>query len=95
MTPGAEERLDALYQSWARADGWTNWAMVAAEDKDGLTIRLTTRTVGTMCGDLRLRQEIIPPNGQRMICPPEVSLIFSISIRSFLDTFSHTYSRDL
>eukprot|EP00554_Chaetoceros_debilis_P016589 CAMPEP_0194126628 /NCGR_PEP_ID=MMETSP0150-20130528/60091_1 /TAXON_ID=122233 /ORGANISM="Chaetoceros debilis, Strain MM31A-1" /LENGTH=675 /DNA_ID=CAMNT_0038820501 /DNA_START=31 /DNA_END=2055 /DNA_ORIENTATION=- len=42
-----------------------------------LTVRFTARTVGTMRGELRLRDEIIPPNGLRMVCPPEaISMTF-------------------
>ena len=36
-----------------------------------VTVRCTLRTVGTMRGELRLRNEVLPPNGQRMVCPPE------------------------
>ena len=44
---------------------------------DPLTIRCTARTVGTMRGELRLRSETMPPNGVRMVCPPEaVSMTF-------------------
>ena len=44
---------------------------------DPLTVRCTARTVGTMRGELRLRSETIPPNGVRMVCPPEaVSMTF-------------------
>jgi len=44
---------------------------------DLLTVRLTARTVGTMRGELRLRNEILPPNGKRMVCPPEsISMTF-------------------
>lgn len=44
---------------------------------DPLTVRFTARTVGTMRGELRLRSEILPPNGVRMVCPPEaVSMTF-------------------
>lgn len=42
-----------------------------------LTVRLTARTVGTMRGELRLRSETLPPNGVRMVCPPEaISMTF-------------------
>jgi len=34
-------------------------------------VRCTLRTVGTMQGELRLRDEVLPPNRKRMICPPE------------------------
>jgi len=41
------------------------------------TVRFTVRTVGTMRGPLRLRDDMIPPNGRRMICPPEsISMTF-------------------
>jgi len=41
-------------------------------DTAGGTIRFTARVVGTMRNELRLRKETIPPNGKRMVCPPEV-----------------------
>lgn len=45
--------------------------------KNSLTVRFTARTVGTMRGELRLRDETIPPNGLRMMCPPEaISMTF-------------------
>eukprot|EP00592_Proboscia_alata_P002686 CAMPEP_0194370152 /NCGR_PEP_ID=MMETSP0174-20130528/18456_1 /TAXON_ID=216777 /ORGANISM="Proboscia alata, Strain PI-D3" /LENGTH=970 /DNA_ID=CAMNT_0039147453 /DNA_START=151 /DNA_END=3063 /DNA_ORIENTATION=- len=48
------------------------------DEKDPFTIRLTTRTVGSMRGELRLRNEIIPPSGTSMRCPPEsISMTFS------------------
>ena len=41
------------------------------------TVRFTARTVGTMRGRLRLRGEIVEPNGKRMVCPPEaISVTF-------------------
>ena len=44
---------------------------------DPLTVRVTARTVGTMRGELRLRDQTLPPNGQQMRCPPEtVSMTF-------------------
>lgn len=44
---------------------------------DPLTVRFTARTVGTMRGELRLRSETLPPNGVRMVCPPEaISMTF-------------------
>lgn len=44
---------------------------------DPMTVRLTVRTVGTMRGELRLRSETLPPNGKRMVCPPEsISMTF-------------------
>ena len=47
------------------------------DPSDPLTVRFTARTVGTMRGDLRLRSETIPPNGKRMVCPPEaISMTF-------------------
>lgn len=47
------------------------------DPKDPLTVRVTARTVGTMRGELRLRGETLPPNGVRMICPPEaISITF-------------------
>jgi hypothetical protein len=45
--------------------------------EDPYTVRVTCRVVGTMRGDLRLRSETLPPNGKRMICPPEaISMTF-------------------
>lgn len=38
---------------------------------DPFTVRLTARTTGTMRGELRLRDQNLPPNGKKMICPPE------------------------
>jgi len=47
------------------------------EDDDPLTVRFTARTVGTMRGELRLRNEILRPNGKQMVCPPEaISMTF-------------------
>uniref|UniRef100_A0A7S2NW89 Uncharacterized protein n=1 Tax=Leptocylindrus danicus TaxID=163516 RepID=A0A7S2NW89_9STRA len=47
------------------------------DENDPMTIRLTARTVGTMRGELRLRKEVLPPNGKRMVCPPEaISITF-------------------
>ncbi len=47
------------------------------DPRDPLTVRLTARTVGTMRGELRLRSETLPPNGVRMVCPPEsISMTF-------------------
>jgi len=47
------------------------------DEDDPMTIRLTARTVGTMRGELRLRKEVLPPNGKRMVCPPEaISITF-------------------
>jgi len=44
---------------------------------DPLTVRFTARTVGTMRGELRLRNEILRPNGKQMVCPPEaISMTF-------------------
>jgi hypothetical protein len=44
---------------------------------DPLTVRVTARTVGTMRGELRLRDQTLPPNGQQMRCPPEaISVTF-------------------
>lgn len=44
---------------------------------DPLTVRLTARTVGNMRGSLRLRNEIVQPNGRQMVCPPEaISITF-------------------
>lgn len=45
--------------------------------QDPLTIRLTARTVGSMRGELRLRNEILIPTGKRLRCPPEaISMTF-------------------
>jgi len=45
--------------------------------EDPYTVRVTCRVAGTMRGDLRLRSETLPPNGKRMICPPEaISMTF-------------------
>jgi len=47
------------------------------DDPSGLTVRLTSRTVGTLRGELRLRSETVLPNGKRMVCPPEsISMTF-------------------
>ena len=47
------------------------------DEVDPLTVRVTARTVGTMRGELRLRDQTLPPNGQQMRCPPEaVSITF-------------------
>ena len=40
------------------------------DEQDPMTIRVTARIVGTMRGELRLRNEVLPPNGKRMRCPP-------------------------
>jgi hypothetical protein len=46
-------------------------------DENLATVRFTARTVGTMRGRLRLRGEIVEPNGKRMVCPPEaISVTF-------------------
>jgi len=46
-------------------------------DTGGGTIRFTARVVGTMRNELKLRKETIPPNGKRMVCPPEsISITF-------------------
>jgi hypothetical protein len=39
--------------------------------KSTVTVRCTLRTVGTMRRELRLRNQVLPPNGKRMVCPPE------------------------
>jgi len=47
------------------------------DPEDPLKVRFTARTVGTMRGELRLRSETMPPNGVRMVCPPEaISMTF-------------------
>ena len=44
---------------------------------DPMTIRLTARTTGNMRGPLRLRKDVLQPNGKRMVCPPEaISITF-------------------
>lgn len=44
---------------------------------DPFTVRVTARTTGTMRGELRLRDKILPPNGKKMSCPPEaISITF-------------------
>jgi len=44
------------------------------------TVRLTTRSTGTLRGALRLRDQTLPPNGQTLVCPPEgVSVSFDNS----------------
>lgn len=40
------------------------------DEEDPMTVRVTARTVGTMRGELRLRNEVLPPNGKQMRCPP-------------------------
>lgn len=56
-----------------------------------VVVRFTTRTVGTMQGELKLRRETLPPNGEKMICPPgEYLYIYYISrvrIRLFVRLF--------
>lgn len=48
------------------------------DSENSMTVRLTARTVGTMRGELRLRSEVLPPNGQALSCPPEaISITFS------------------
>jgi len=50
------------------------------DTNDPLTVRFTARMTGTMRGELRLRTETLPPNGKRMICPPEaISMTFDES----------------
>jgi hypothetical protein len=50
------------------------------DEVDPLTVRLTVRTVGNMRGSLRLRNEILQPNGRQMVCPPEaISITFDDS----------------
>lgn len=46
------------------------------DEEDPDTIRLTCRIVGTMRGELRLRDAVLPPTGNTMRCPPEA---FSIT----------------
>lgn len=47
------------------------------DSQDPYTVRLTARTVGTMRGKLRLRNQIVAPNGRGMSCPPEaISMTF-------------------
>jgi len=47
------------------------------DEVDPFTVRLTARTVGTMRGELRLRDKTLPPNGQLLRCPPEaISITF-------------------
>jgi hypothetical protein len=47
------------------------------DENDPMTIRVTARAVGTMRGELRLRNEVLPPNGKQMQCPPEaISMTF-------------------
>lgn len=49
------------------------------DDEDVATVRMTCRTTGTMRGELRLRDEILPPTGNIMTCPPEaVSMKFNL-----------------
>ena len=40
------------------------------DEQDPMTVRVTARTVGRMRGELRLRNEVLPPNGKQMRCPP-------------------------
>jgi hypothetical protein len=50
------------------------------DEVDPLTVRLTARAVGNMRGSLRLRNEIVQPNGRQMVCPPEaISITFDDS----------------
>ena len=47
------------------------------DESDPSTVRCTVRVTGTMLGILRLRGEIVPPNGQVLKSPPEaISLTF-------------------
>jgi hypothetical protein len=47
------------------------------DENDPLTIRITSRPTGTMLGVLRLRTEVVPPNGQPWRGPPEaISITF-------------------
>ena len=49
------------------------------DDEDAAVVRMTCRTTGTMRGELRLRDEILPPTGNIMSCPPEaVSIKFNL-----------------
>lgn len=41
------------------------------DEADSATVRLTCRVTGTMRGELRLRDEVLPPTGKTMRCPPE------------------------
>ena len=44
---------------------------------DPMTVRLTARVTGNMRGPLRLRNDVLAPNGKRMVCPPEaISISF-------------------
>ena len=44
---------------------------------DSFTIRCTCRVIGTLQEGLRLRNEILSPNGKVMVCPPEgISMTF-------------------
>ena len=44
---------------------------------DPMTVRLTARTMGYMRGPLRLRNDVLQPNGKQMVCPPEaISITF-------------------
>jgi len=45
------------------------------DEDDETTVRLTCRATGTMRGELRLRNKVCPPSGQKMICPPEAITI--------------------
>jgi hypothetical protein len=50
------------------------------DDQDTATVRLTCRVVGTMRGELRLRDHVLPPTGKTMKCPPEaVTLTFDLN----------------
>jgi len=47
------------------------------DENDDKTVRLTIRVSGSMRGELRLRDEVLPPTGKTMRCPPEaVSMTF-------------------
>ena len=45
------------------------------DEDDPATVRVTSRVVGTMRGDLRLRDQTLSPNGKTMKCPPEAITI--------------------
>lgn len=50
------------------------------DEVDGSTVRCTCRVTGTMRGELRLRNGVLPPTGVTMRCPPEaVSMTFDRS----------------
>jgi hypothetical protein len=54
-----------------------DFRIVPGSDPRTSCVRCTMRVTGTMRGNLRLRDGVLPPTGRTMVCPPEaVTMVF-------------------